>query len=72
MIATQMTDLLETYKKGERIMNLKQEVESRKTFAIISHPDAGKTTLTENYYILVVQFVKQGQLKVKDWKICNE
>lgn len=24
-----------------------QEVESRKTFAIISHPDAGKTTLTE-------------------------
>ncbi|WP_431520584.1 hypothetical protein, partial [Staphylococcus aureus] len=27
-------------------MNLKQEVESRKTFAIISHPDAGKTTLT--------------------------
>ena len=28
-------------------MNLKEEVESRKTFAIISHPDAGKTTLTE-------------------------
>ena len=23
-------------------MNLKEEIESRKTFAIISHPDAGK------------------------------
>ena len=40
-------------------MSLKEEIESRKTFAIISHPDAGKTTLTENYYILVVLFVKR-------------
>ena len=36
-------------------MSLKDEVESRKTFAIISHPDAGKTTLTENYYTLAVR-----------------
>ena len=28
-------------------MNLSQEVERRRTFAIVSHPDAGKTTLTE-------------------------
>ena len=28
-------------------MDLKQEIERRRTFAIISHPDAGKTTLTE-------------------------
>ncbi len=28
-------------------MNLKKEIERRRTFAIISHPDAGKTTLTE-------------------------
>lgn len=27
--------------------NLKQEVQKRRTFGIISHPDAGKTTLTE-------------------------
>jgi peptide chain release factor 3 len=27
--------------------SLQQEVERRRTFAIISHPDAGKTTLTE-------------------------
>ena len=28
-------------------MQLKEEVQRRRTFAIISHPDAGKTTLTE-------------------------
>jgi peptide chain release factor 3 len=28
-------------------MNLKHEIARRRTFAIISHPDAGKTTLTE-------------------------
>ena len=29
------------------LAELKREVDSRRTFAIISHPDAGKTTLTE-------------------------
>jgi peptide subunit release factor RF-3 len=28
-------------------MSLIQEIKRRRTFAIISHPDAGKTTLTE-------------------------
>ena len=28
-------------------MDLKEEIKKRRTFAIISHPDAGKTTLTE-------------------------
>lgn len=28
-------------------MSLKQEINRRRTFAVISHPDAGKTTLTE-------------------------
>ena len=27
--------------------SLREQIESRRTFAIISHPDAGKTTLTE-------------------------
>lgn len=31
----------------QNIENIKQEIAARKTFAIISHPDAGKTTLTE-------------------------
>ena len=28
-------------------MSIKEEIEKRRTFGIISHPDAGKTTLTE-------------------------
>ncbi len=28
-------------------MTIQDEVNKRKTFAIISHPDAGKTTMTE-------------------------
>ena len=27
--------------------DMRKEIERRRTFAIISHPDAGKTTLTE-------------------------
>ena len=29
-------------------MSYLEEINHRRTFAIISHPDAGKTTLTEN------------------------
>ncbi|MEO8590338.1 MAG: peptide chain release factor 3 [Flavobacteriales bacterium] len=32
-------------------MGLKEEIEHRRTFAIISHPDAGKTTLTEKFLL---------------------
>ncbi|MFP4564800.1 MAG: GTP-binding protein, partial [Spirochaetia bacterium] len=28
-------------------MTIREEIQKRRTFAIISHPDAGKTTLTE-------------------------
>ena len=31
--------------------NLTQEIARRRTFAIISHPDAGKTTLTEKFLL---------------------
>ena len=30
-----------------KMSNIEEEVNRRRTFAIISHPDAGKTTLTE-------------------------
>ena len=30
-------------------MSLESEIKKRRTFAIISHPDAGKTTLTEKF-----------------------
>lgn len=31
---------------------MNNEIERRRTFAIISHPDAGKTTLTEKFLLL--------------------
>ncbi|MBN2681085.1 MAG: peptide chain release factor 3 [Bacteroidales bacterium] len=33
-------------------MDLKSEIKKRRTFAIISHPDAGKTTLTEKLLLM--------------------
>jgi peptide chain release factor 3 len=33
------------------IKNMKQEIARRRTFAIVSHPDAGKTTLTEKFLL---------------------
>ena len=32
-------------------MSLESEIKRRRTFAIISHPDAGKTTLTEKFLL---------------------
>ncbi len=34
-----------------RDMSIEEEIQKRKTFAIISHPDAGKTTLTEKFLL---------------------
>ena len=31
--------------------NITEEINKRRTFAIISHPDAGKTTLTEKFLL---------------------
>ena len=31
--------------------SLREEINRRRTFAIISHPDAGKTTLTEKFLL---------------------
>ena len=31
--------------------NIAEEIRRRRTFAIISHPDAGKTTLTEKFLL---------------------
>src|SRR5699024_6406730 len=35
-----------------------EEARRRRTFAIISHPDAGKTTLTENFCFMEELFTK--------------
>lgn len=54
---------------------LKKEVESRRTFAIISHPDAGKTTITEQLLLFggaireagTVKAKKSGKFAKSDW-----
>ncbi len=49
-------------------MDLKHEIQRRRTFAIISHPDAGKTTLTEKLLLFggaihVAGAVKSNKIK---------
>ncbi len=55
--------------------NLTEEIERRRTFAIISHPDAGKTTLTEKLLLFggaihIAGAVKSNKIKktaTSDW-----
>src|SRR4029079_110018 len=44
---------------------LAAEVDRRRTFAIISHPDAGQTTLTEKLWLFGVAINLAGQVKAK-------
>lgn len=44
-------------------MSLKEEISKRKTFAIISHPDAGKTTLTEKFLLFGGAIQTAGAVK---------
>jgi peptide chain release factor 3 len=54
---------------------LREEIEKRRTFAIISHPDAGKTTLTEKFLLYGGAINLAGSVKgrkaarhaVSDW-----
>ncbi|KAB2815405.1 MAG: GTP-binding protein, partial [Paludibacter sp.] len=56
-------------------MSLEAEIQRRRTFAIISHPDAGKTTLTEKLLLFggaihVAGAVKSNKIKktaTSDW-----
>src|SRR5699024_4650825 len=57
---------------NERINN---EIDARRTFAIISHPDAGKTTITEKLLLFggairdagTVKGKKTGKFATSDW-----
>jgi len=52
-------------------MDIKSEVSRRRTFAIISHPDAGKTTLTEKLLLFGGAIQEAGTVKAKkSKKIC--
>jgi peptide chain release factor 3 len=44
-------------------MSIKEEIEKRRTFAIISHPDAGKTTLTEKFLLFGGAIQTAGAVK---------
>ncbi len=44
-------------------MNLQEEIKKRRTFAIISHPDAGKTTLTEKLLLFGGAIQTAGAVK---------
>lgn len=44
---------------------LKKQIESRRTFAIISHPDAGKTTLTEKLLLYGGAIREAGSVKAR-------
>ena len=44
---------------------LQDEVANRRTFAIISHPDAGKTTLTEKLLLFGGAIQLAGAVKAK-------
>ena len=56
-------------------MTMQEEIQRRRTFAIISHPDAGKTTLTEKFLLYggaiaqagVVKGKKNARAAVSDW-----
>lgn len=56
-------------------MEIKDEIQKRKTFGIISHPDAGKTTLTEKLLLFggaireagTVKGKKSGKFATSDW-----
>ena len=60
---------------GNILADLREEIEKRRTFAIISHPDAGKTTLTEKFLLYGGAINQAGSVKgrktakhaVSDW-----
>lgn len=56
-------------------MEITEQVDKRRTFAIISHPDAGKTTVTEKLLLMgnaiqmagTVKAKKSGRQAKSDW-----
>jgi len=50
---------------GMGVSNLANEIKKRRTFAIISHPDAGKTTITEKLILLGNLIQVAGSVKGK-------
>ncbi len=56
---------LESSKSIHDIRHVEQQAARRRTFAIISHPDAGKTTLTEKFLLFGGAVVEAGSIKAR-------
>ena len=52
-----------TLKEVEKMADFATEIKRRRTFAIISHPDAGKTTLTEKFLLYGGAIQSAGSVK---------
>ena len=50
---------------SELTKEIKEQIQKRRTFAIISHPDAGKTTLTEKFLLYGGAINQAGSVKGK-------
>lgn len=50
---------------GSNLSELRREIERRRTFAIISHPDAGKTTLTEKLLLYSGAIEQAGAVRAR-------
>ncbi len=58
-----MTIMIYYFRTLKFSMELEKEISRRRTFAIISHPDAGKTTLTEKFLLFGGAIVTAGAVK---------
>jgi peptide chain release factor 3 len=57
--------IIKIYSEENLMPDIKSEIEKRRTFAIISHPDAGKTTLTEKFLLYGGAINLAGSVKGK-------
>src|SRR5687767_7816507 len=62
-IVSSLIDLYDLYDKFDYSMKYQNEINKRRTFAIISHPDAGKTTLTEKLLLFGGAIQTAGAVK---------
>ena len=58
-------NIFRTDNGGIKVTDITKEIEKRRTFAIISHPDAGKTTLTEKFLLYGGAINLAGSVKGK-------
>lgn len=80
-------DIITTIENCRRITDMpeltneiREQIKKRRTFAIISHPDAGKTTLTEKFLLYGGAINQAGSVKgkatarhaVSDWMEIEE